>query len=152
MLTYDLARIMIIGLAIFDNDATGCYDCIIVSLAMIVAGCLTMPMCAHHLHSSVLKKMKYFVKTKHRISEKFYRVTKNLVLFGSGQGSGTSPSVWLIIVVILLSALTALAPISMKFMAPWKNVLDERNVDAYINNSAMDAVTLIWRNHYLLWN
>jgi hypothetical protein len=36
-LTYDLARILNVNLAVFDNDATGCYDRIIVALGMIAA-------------------------------------------------------------------------------------------------------------------
>jgi hypothetical protein len=36
-LIYDLAQILAINLAVFDNDATGCYDHIIVALGMIAA-------------------------------------------------------------------------------------------------------------------
>jgi hypothetical protein len=34
-LTYDLTRILQVSLVMFDNDVTGCYDRIIVALAMI---------------------------------------------------------------------------------------------------------------------
>jgi hypothetical protein len=36
-LTYDLTRILRLSLIMFDNDATGCFDQIIISLAMIAA-------------------------------------------------------------------------------------------------------------------
>ena len=42
-----------------------------------------------------------------------------------GQGSGASPAIWLTIVICLLSALMAMAPIAMTFMDPWQDVLDE---------------------------
>jgi hypothetical protein len=42
-LTYDLTRILRMSLIMFDNDATGCFDHIIVSLAMIAALRLGMP-------------------------------------------------------------------------------------------------------------
>jgi hypothetical protein len=42
-LTYDLTKILHMSLIMFDNDATGCFNCIIVSLAMIAALRLGMP-------------------------------------------------------------------------------------------------------------
>jgi hypothetical protein len=36
-LTYDLTRILRVSLVMFDNDVTGCFDQIIVALAMIAA-------------------------------------------------------------------------------------------------------------------
>jgi hypothetical protein len=42
-LTYDLTRILCTSLIMFDNNATGCFDCIIISLTMIAALQLGMP-------------------------------------------------------------------------------------------------------------
>jgi hypothetical protein len=36
-LTYNLMKILRVSLIMFDNDATGCFDCIIIALAMIAA-------------------------------------------------------------------------------------------------------------------
>jgi hypothetical protein len=36
-LMYDLTRILRLSLIMFDNDATGCFDQIIISLVMIAA-------------------------------------------------------------------------------------------------------------------
>jgi len=83
--------------------------------------------------------MKYYIKTKHGISEAYYRATNSYWLFGTGQGSGASPAVWLTISVILLSALTALASVSMKFMDPWYDIFDEQNADGYVDDSANGA-------------
>jgi hypothetical protein len=58
----------------FNNDATGCFDQIMVSLAMIAAFRLGMPRPVAWMHSSALLHMKYFVKTAHGISEEFYWV------------------------------------------------------------------------------
>jgi hypothetical protein len=97
----------------FDNDATGCFDRIIISLAMIAALRLGMPRSAARMHSSVLLQMKYFVKTAHGISSEFYRVLHDYLLYGTGQGSGASPSIWLSLVIVLLTSLTILAPLAM---------------------------------------
>lgn len=58
----------------FDTDATGCFNQIIVSLAMIAALRLGMPWSAAQMHSLVLLHMQYFVKMAHGISSEFYRV------------------------------------------------------------------------------
>ncbi len=68
-LTYDLTRILHLSLIMFNNDATGCFDRIMVSLAMIAAFQLGMPRPVARMHSSALLHMKYFVKTTHGISE-----------------------------------------------------------------------------------
>jgi len=133
-LTYDMARILIVTLAIFDNDASGCYDRIIVALGMIAALRLNLPKSGAKMHAGTLKRMKYYVKTKHGISEAFYKATSRYRLFGTGQGSGASPAVWLTISIVLLSALTALVSVSKKFMDPWHDIFDERNADAYVDN------------------
>jgi hypothetical protein len=102
-LTYDLTRIQCTSLIMFDNDVTSCcFDCIIVSLAMIAALRLGMPRPVARMHSSVLLHMKYIIKTAHGISDSFYCVLQDYLLYGTGQGSGASQSVWLSLVVILL--------------------------------------------------
>ena len=67
-LTYDLTRILQVSLVMFDNDATGCFDRIIVALTMIAAFRLGMPCSPARMHSSALMHMKYFVKMVHGIS------------------------------------------------------------------------------------
>jgi hypothetical protein len=62
-LTYDLSRIMAVNLGVFDNDASGCYDCIIVALGMIAALRLRMPRGPVQMHAKCLANMKYYVKT-----------------------------------------------------------------------------------------
>jgi hypothetical protein len=69
-----------------------------------------------------LALMKYFVKTMHGISEASYWSTQSYHLFGTGQCSSGSPSIWLSIMVGLLSALTAMAPAAMYFTDPWQNL------------------------------
>ncbi len=83
----------------FNNEATGCFDRIIVSLAMIAAMRLGLPWSVCHMHASILKHMKYFIKTAHGISDAYCRVIWDHLLYGMGQGSGASPQVWLLIVV-----------------------------------------------------
>jgi len=64
-------------------------------------------------------------------------VTRDYLLFGTGQGSGASPAIWLTIVVCLLAALTALAPLAMTYTDPWSKIFDTRNADSYVDDTSL---------------
>jgi hypothetical protein len=118
----------------FDNDATGCFDQMIVALAMIAAFGLGMPRSPARMHSSALMHMKYFVKMVHGLSEGFYQVLRDSLLYGTGQGSGASPAIWLSIAVCMLTVLTALAPTAMSFADHWGDIFEERNADSFVDD------------------
>ena len=67
-LTSDLCRILKLDFARFDNDASACYDRIIIALAMLAARRCGMPENAIQVHSDALQFMQYTVKTIHGIS------------------------------------------------------------------------------------
>jgi hypothetical protein len=89
--------------------------------------------------------MKYFVKTAHGISTEFYRVLHDYPLYGTGQGSGASPSVWLSLVIVLLNSLTILALLAMSFVDPWEDIFEERNADLLWMIRLMDLMMVIRR-------
>jgi hypothetical protein len=64
-----------------------------------------MPKNAIRTHADTLKFMKYAVKTMYGISETNYHGTPFEPLFGTGQGSGASPVVWLTLIVILMNTM-----------------------------------------------
>ncbi|KAI2490526.1 hypothetical protein MHU86_24036 [Fragilaria crotonensis] len=94
-LTTDLCRVLRHDMARFDNDASACYDRIIVALGMLAARRCGMPKNAVRLHAEALQFMRYTVKTAYGVSESNYSGTPFAPLFGTGQGSGASPAVWL---------------------------------------------------------
>jgi hypothetical protein len=100
----DLIRQLKMNSAHMNNDATGCYDCIIVSLGMIACRRLGMPSSAIRTQAESLQLMKYAIKHAYGVSEDEYQGTTFEPLFGTGQGSGSSPAIWLGLVVILLNA------------------------------------------------
>jgi hypothetical protein len=60
-LSYDLSRQSRTNLATFDNDASACYDRIIVALAtMLAARRLCMPRNAVQTHAEALRMMRYY--------------------------------------------------------------------------------------------
>jgi hypothetical protein len=89
----DLCPVLKLNMASFDNDASACYDRIIIALGMLVAQRLGMPDNAVRCHAQALQMMKYTIKSIYGISEHNYHGTPFEPLFGTGQGSGASPAV-----------------------------------------------------------
>ncbi len=104
-LTYDLSRLLRSNMGTFDNNAKSCYDRVINGLAMIAACHLGMPKLAIRTHAGVLSWMKYHIKTSYGVSKVFIQSVVDAVLFGTGQGSGASPAVWLTLNIVLLNLL-----------------------------------------------
>ena len=136
-LTADLCRILKHDLARFDNDASACYDRIIVALGMLAARRCGMPVNAIRLHSEALQFMKYTVKTFYGVSEINYSGTEFAPLFGTGQGSGASPAVWLSLVVILLHTLDRIIPDRMNFTPISSGQSHSRLSDAFVDDTSV---------------
>ena len=69
-LTTDLCRLLKHNLARFDNDASACFDRIIVALGMLAARRCGMPDHAVQIHADCLELMRYTVKTAHASQRK----------------------------------------------------------------------------------
>ena len=109
-LTTDMFRILKTNYARFDDNASACFDRIIVALGMLAARQCGMPESPIKSHAKALEFMKYTVQTVYGISEENYNVTPFAPLFGTGQGSEASPVVWLLLAVILLNTLDRVLP------------------------------------------
>ena len=136
-LTSDLCRILKHDLARFDNDASACYDRIIVALGMLAARRCGMPQNAVRLHADALRFMQYTVKTIHGISSDNYHGTPFEPLFGTGQGSGASPAVWLTLVVLLLHTFDRLIPHRMNFVPISGARSHSRSSDAFVDDTSV---------------
>ena len=137
-LSYDLSHQSRTNLATFDNDASACYDRIIVALAMLAARRLRMPRNAVQTHAEALRMMRYYVKTVHGISEDCYKGTVFEPLFGTGQGSGASPAAWLTLISILLNTIDRELPDDrMTFLDPLTKKPHSRLADAYVDDTML---------------
>jgi hypothetical protein len=136
-LTSDLSRILKMNMARFDNDASACYDRIIVALGMLAARRCGMPENAISTHATALQFMRYTVKTIYGISQDSYSGSEFEPLFGTGQGSGASPSVWLTLVVLLLHTLEKLVPDRCSFESPSSKLTHHRLVDAFVDDTSI---------------
>ena len=136
-LTADLCRVLKHDYARFDNDASSCYDRIIVGLGMLAARKCGMPASAIRTHADALQFMRYTVKTVHGVSKDNYHGTVFSPLFGTGQGSGASPAVWLSLVVILLQTLDRLIPDRMNFQSIKGDIVHSRLSDAFVDDTSV---------------
>ena len=136
-LTTDLCHLLKINLARFDNDASACYDRIIVALAMMAARRCGMPLNAIRTHAEALQFMRYTVKTIHGVSETNYSGTPFEPLFGTGQGSGASPAVGLSLVVILMNTMDRIIPERMAFASPDGTNQHGRLLDAFVDDTSL---------------
>ncbi|KAI2491600.1 hypothetical protein MHU86_22972 [Fragilaria crotonensis] len=136
-LTADMSRLLKTNYARFDNDASACFDRIIVALGMLAARRCGMPINAVRSHAQSLELMRYMVKTVYGVSENSYTGTPFAPLFGTGQGSGASPAVWLTLVVILLNTLERVSPLRMSFRSSDGVNTHSRLVDAFVDDTAL---------------
>lgn len=136
-LTTDLCRVLKVNYARFDNDASACFDRIIVALGMMAARRCGMPAEAIRTHAKALELMQYMVKTIYGVSDQSYKGTALEPLFGTGQGSGASPAVWLTLVVILLNTLERVVPERISFRSADGKIHHRRLVDAFVDDTAI---------------
>jgi hypothetical protein len=136
-LTTNLCHILNKTYAHFDNDASACYDRIIVPLAMLAARRCGMTTSAITLHASTLQQMRYRVKTHYGVSDNNYTGTPDEPLFGTGQGSGASPAAWLTLVVVLMNAMEAATNERIRFWSPDNDDCHSRLLDAFVDDTAL---------------
>ena len=142
----DLIRQTKSNSAHMDNDATGCYDRILISLGMMACRRLGMPENAVRCQASTLKSMRYAVKHAYGTTMAEYFGSLTDPLFGTGQGSGASPAIWLALVVILLNALDRISKEDgipgLDFQDPWNELQAAWRVGAFVddtNQGVLDA-------------
>ena len=133
----DICRTNKINLIRFENDASACYDRILVHLGMLAARRCGMPTNAVKLHADTLERMKYKVKTAFGVSPNHYSSQTEQPLFGTGQGSGASPAVWLTLVVILMNTLDRITHERIRFRSPNSPMRHQRLTDAFVDDTSL---------------
>ena len=78
----------------FDNDASSCYDRILLALSSLAARGLGMHRDIVFIHASTLQEAEYKLKMGKNISDSSYKHCIAFPLHGSGQGSTASPMIW----------------------------------------------------------
>jgi hypothetical protein len=97
-LKYDLSYLTRRTLFNFYNDATSCYDRILVPLASgVINRKYGLDRRIVAIHAKTLQQAEFRLKTTTGVSDISYHHCPNFPIHGTGQGSGNSPSIWLFI-------------------------------------------------------
>ena len=96
-LKYDISFCTRRTLFNFDNDATSCYDRIIVSFASLINRKYGLHKKVVAVHATTLLQARFHLRTTTGISQEHYSHSIHYSIYGSGQGSGNSPAIWLFI-------------------------------------------------------
>ena len=85
------------ALLTFDNDAASCYDRMIPNLVSLINRRYGLHQHITTLHGNILSSTHYKLRTAAGISEQSHTNTSQTPLYGTGQGAGNSPTIWLLL-------------------------------------------------------
>eukprot|EP00957_Ditylum_brightwellii_P057251 4338508-Ditylum_brightwellii.AAC.1 len=81
----------------FDNDAASYYNMVIPNLANLISRKKGLHRNVTFVHVTTLVEAKFKLKTALSFSDDFYQHCQAFPIYGMGQGSTNSPTIWLII-------------------------------------------------------
>jgi hypothetical protein len=125
--------------ATMDNDATGCFNKIIPTLAAIA--CQTSG--ASETYCKVLIKVwqeqHHHVKIGQAVSENIYPLDRNTNQYGAGQGSCLAPLLWVMMSTAILQILDQV-PHKMTLRHPTGKDTHERTADTFVDNTSLTVI------------
>ncbi|KAG7355833.1 hypothetical protein IV203_000519 [Nitzschia inconspicua] len=108
-LQWEISRASCWSLLRIDFDATSCYNRIIPNIASLAGRSFGQHLALCFLHAKFLEEAQYILKTKLGLSEEAYSHCELHPIFGTGQGSASSPVIWVLISSQLFNVHTAKA-------------------------------------------
>ena len=108
-LQFEISRLSRRMLIQTNYDATACYDRIIPNLAMLVSRKFGVPAQVTKTNASTFQQARYHIRTDLGVSPDSYSHSDLMQIYGSGQGSGNSPMLWLFICCLLFAMYHKLA-------------------------------------------
>jgi hypothetical protein len=118
----------------FDNDAASCYDRIIAALASLVSRSHGQHRDVCFVHAETLQEAKFRLKTEMGVTEEFYQHCKAYPIYGTGQGSGNSPVIWVFISSVLFQCHAKYAKGAV-FESPDKSVTIKFYMVGFVDDS-----------------
>jgi hypothetical protein len=108
-ITFDILRQNKQPGVLCSNDAKGCYDRIVHSVASICLQRLGMPTGPLRSMFTTLQNMDHFVRSSFGISEQSFNAkdVNEVAIQGIGQGNGAGPQIWAAVSTVLLNVLRA---------------------------------------------
>jgi hypothetical protein len=131
--SYDIIRLMRLVAVIFDNDATAAYDRMIPSQCMSTSHRAGVPESAIQMKLTVLRRMKYFIKTAYGNSSTYFMNTFLRKILGLLQGSSDVGPIWTLNSSIQFQVLDQLHP-PARFPSPCPQIYTERNAEGFVDD------------------
>ncbi len=115
-------------------DAQACYDRIVSTCAMLMSMVHGMPANACKLQKQMLDEAHYKIRTSLGLSEEEFHHSKSSPVYGNGQGSGSSPPVWVMISSKMLEEMDQ-SQFKLKFSDPSHQVEHDGIMLVYADDS-----------------
>ena len=119
---------------IIANDATNCYDRILLPIAVIATLRAGLPKHAASFMLLFLLAARHHLLISGEQTTDHFNFNDNSRVDGTGQGTGWSPAIWTLVSDIMLTALTRYYA-GMVISAPDGSSLDERHAEMYVDDS-----------------
>ena len=92
-----------------DNDASDCFDRMLPPLVSVTNRSYGLPQELARIHGATLQATRYYLRTQKGISTTYYSHCNDFPIYGTGQGSGNSPVLWLLLSATLFDIHTSQA-------------------------------------------
>jgi hypothetical protein len=125
----------------FSNDAAACYDRMIPNLANLASRAFGIDPRICRIQGNTLQKAKYKLKTSMRISDAEYHHMDLFPIYGTGQGSGSSPTLWLVTSSVLFDAYETKAHGS-KYLSPDRAQSASIYMISFVDDSCCQVLVL----------
>ena len=132
-LSYNLANLTKTTLATFDNDATGCFDRVPCSIAMLASQRLGANKNMCRMQADTLRHIQHQLRTAFGLSKLTYTSSDNMEIHGQGQGSRAGPPTWVFVSSLLLDCMEQQAS-GLTFTCPRQKHTHTRHNDAFVDN------------------
>ena len=104
-LSYNLTKNTKTTLATLDNDATGCFDRVPCTVAMLARRQLGANKNLCRLQANTLEHIQHSLRTAFGVSKQSYTSLPELEIHGQGQGSRAGPPTWFFVSSLLLDCM-----------------------------------------------
>ena len=136
MLTYNLFRLTKTNGAVAEFDAMANYGWMIPTIVAMACRRLGMGKNVCNMMLDAMENMEHRVQTSHGILVAMYQTSKLYKVFGTGQGSGGSPSFWLAVYDVIFKCIDKDLK-EVTFVNPDWSITSARVEDAFVDNTLM---------------
>ena len=131
---YEITRMSRKSLSRFDNDAASCYDRIIPNVGALASRSFGVHDSVATVSAYTLQDAKYRLKTQLGISNESYTHSRLYPIYGTGQGSGNSPIIWLFIGSVLFDCHNSVANGAI-FESPDRQLRVQISMTGYVDDN-----------------